>query len=75
MQTGKYRLAEFHFRRAVEINPTNATLVCCIGSVSAFFLLFLPHSFHFGSLPLVVSSTRRLTFLFSASFLSRFWKS
>lgn len=33
MQTGKYRLAEYHFRKAVEINPTNATLVCCIGSV------------------------------------------
>lgn len=33
MQTGKYRLAEYHFRKAAEINPTNATLVCCVGSV------------------------------------------
>lgn len=36
MQTGKYRLAEYHFRKAVDINPTNATLVCCVGSVRRF---------------------------------------
>ncbi|CEQ43033.1 SPOSA6832_04921 [Sporobolomyces salmonicolor] len=33
MKTGKYTLAEYHFRRALEINPTNATLACCVGSV------------------------------------------
>ncbi|GAA5911646.1 anaphase promoting complex subunit CDC27 [Sporobolomyces salmoneus] len=33
MKTGKYTLADFHFRRALEINPSNATLVCCVGSV------------------------------------------
>ncbi|KAI5480971.1 20S cyclosome subunit (BimA/Nuc2/Cdc27) [Pseudohyphozyma bogoriensis] len=33
LQTGKYSLAEYHFRKAVEINPTNATLICCVGSV------------------------------------------
>lgn len=36
MQTGKYRLAEYHFRKAADINPTNAMLVCCVGSVSEF---------------------------------------
>lgn len=34
MKTGKYTLADYHFRRALEINPSNATLVCCVGSVS-----------------------------------------
>ena len=34
MKTGKYTLADYHFRRAFEINPSNATLVCCVGSVS-----------------------------------------
>ncbi|KAI5478330.1 20S cyclosome subunit (BimA/Nuc2/Cdc27) [Pseudohyphozyma bogoriensis] len=33
LQTGKCSLAEYHFRKAVEINPTSATLVCCVGSV------------------------------------------
>ncbi|GAA5951706.1 hypothetical protein JCM3765_003089 [Sporobolomyces pararoseus] len=33
MKTGKYTLADYHFRRAFEINPSNATLVCCVGSV------------------------------------------
>ncbi|GAA5933128.1 anaphase promoting complex subunit CDC27 [Sporobolomyces koalae] len=33
MKTGKHTLADYHFRRAVEINPSNATLVCCVGSV------------------------------------------
>ncbi|GAA6012125.1 hypothetical protein JCM11491_001758 [Sporobolomyces phaffii] len=33
MKTGKYTLADYHFRRALEINPSNATLVCCVGSV------------------------------------------
>ncbi|KAM0792147.1 hypothetical protein ACM66B_004846 [Microbotryomycetes sp. NB124-2] len=33
MQTGQFRLAEFHFRKAAEINPSNATLLCCVGTV------------------------------------------
>lgn len=33
MKLGKYRLAEYHFRKAVEINSSNAMLVSCIGSV------------------------------------------
>jgi tetratricopeptide (TPR) repeat protein len=33
MKTGKYRMAEYHFRKAVEINSTNAMLVCCVGTV------------------------------------------
>ncbi|RSH87314.1 anaphase-promoting complex subunit cdc27 [Saitozyma podzolica] len=33
LKTGKPRYAEHHFRRAAEINPTNAVLLCCIGMV------------------------------------------
>ena len=33
MRTGKYRMAEYHFRRAAEINPSNSMLLCCVGSV------------------------------------------
>ncbi|GAA6023855.1 hypothetical protein JCM10207_005396 [Rhodosporidiobolus poonsookiae] len=33
LKTGKYTLAEYHFRRALEINPGSATLVCCVGTV------------------------------------------
>ncbi|GAA6063052.1 hypothetical protein JCM10212_001115 [Sporobolomyces blumeae] len=33
MKTGKHTLADYHFRRALDINPSNATLVCCVGSV------------------------------------------
>ncbi|GAA5990103.1 hypothetical protein JCM11641_007068 [Rhodosporidiobolus odoratus] len=33
LKTGKYTLAEYHFRRALEINPNNVTLVCCVGTV------------------------------------------
>lgn len=33
MKTGKFRMAEYHFRKAVEINPSNAMLVCCVGTV------------------------------------------
>jgi hypothetical protein len=32
-KTGKYRLAEYHFRKAAEINPSNAMLICCVGTV------------------------------------------
>lgn len=34
LKTGKPKYAEHHFRRAAEINPTNAVLLCCIGMVS-----------------------------------------
>ena len=30
---GKYPVAEQHYRTAVMINPTNAVLVCCVGSI------------------------------------------
>lgn len=33
LKTGKLKYAEHHFRRAAEINPTNAVLLCCIGMV------------------------------------------
>ncbi|GAA5822615.1 hypothetical protein JCM11251_004317 [Rhodosporidiobolus azoricus] len=33
LKTGKYTLAEYHFRRALEINPGNVTLICCVGTV------------------------------------------
>ncbi|BGO97485.1 putative 20S cyclosome subunit BimA/Nuc2/Cdc27 [Rhodotorula toruloides ATCC 204091] len=33
LKTGKYSLAEYHFRRALDINRANATLVCCVGTV------------------------------------------
>ncbi|GJN88792.1 hypothetical protein Rhopal_001762-T1 [Rhodotorula paludigena] len=33
LKTGKHTLAEYHFRRALEINPANTTLLCCVGTV------------------------------------------
>jgi hypothetical protein len=33
MKTGKLRLAEYHFQKAVAINPSNAMLVSCVGAV------------------------------------------
>lgn len=33
LKTGKYSLAEYHFRRALDINRANTTLVCCVGTV------------------------------------------
>lgn len=32
---GKTRFAEYHFRRALEINPSNVVLYCCVGTVSS----------------------------------------
>ena len=40
MKTGKYRLAEYHFRRASEISPSNAMLLLCVGTVRYDSLLF-----------------------------------
>ena len=31
---GKMRFAEYHFQRALEINPSNVVLYCCVGTVS-----------------------------------------
>ncbi|KAK4685351.1 anaphase-promoting complex subunit 3, partial [Tremellales sp. Uapishka_1] len=33
LKSGRNKYAEHHFRRAAEINPTNAVLLCCIGTV------------------------------------------
>ncbi|GAA5843766.1 hypothetical protein JCM9279_000136 [Rhodotorula babjevae] len=33
LKTGKHALADYHFRRALEINPANTTLICCVGTV------------------------------------------
>lgn len=33
LKTGKHALAEYHFRKALELNPANATLACCVGTV------------------------------------------
>jgi len=33
LRTSKLRMAEYHFRKAVEINPSNAVLICCEGMV------------------------------------------
>jgi tetratricopeptide (TPR) repeat protein len=41
LKTGKYTLAEYHFRRALEINQGNVTLVCCVGTVRSLLVLFL----------------------------------
>jgi hypothetical protein len=42
-KTGKLRHAEHHYRRAADINPSNAVLLSSIGSVSHFrtFLITL----------------------------------
>lgn len=37
---GKMRYAEYHYRRAVEINPSNVILLCCVGGVSYNRILF-----------------------------------
>lgn len=42
LKTGKYTLAEYHFRRALEINQGNVTLVCCVGTVRLSFPLSFP---------------------------------
>jgi len=36
-KTGKLRHAEHHYRRAADINPTNAVLLSSIGSVSSTY--------------------------------------
>lgn len=34
----KIRLAEYHYRKALEIHPNNAVLLGCVGMVSRFIL-------------------------------------
>lgn len=36
-RTNKIDLAQWHFRKAIEINPTNAVLICCEGMVSVSY--------------------------------------
>ena len=57
LKTGKPKYAEHHFRRAAEINPTNAVLLCCIGMVS------LSHSCQ--------AASQRLTLLVGARTIRR----
>jgi hypothetical protein len=40
LKMGKLNYAEHHFRRATEINPTNAVLLSCIGMVRTSHLPF-----------------------------------
>jgi len=42
----KVRMAEYHYRKAAEIHPTNAILIGCIGLVSLFLLFLFPAIFH-----------------------------
>lgn len=34
----KVRLAEYHYRKAVEIHPSNAVLLGCVGMVSNYLV-------------------------------------
>ena len=34
LRMGKVRLAEYHYRKAADINPHNAVLLGCVGMVS-----------------------------------------
>lgn len=42
-KTGKLRHAEHHYRRAADINPSNAVLLSSIGSVSQLPILLIRH--------------------------------
>ena len=37
LRMSKVRLAEYHYRKAVEIHPSNAVLLGCVGMVSGYF--------------------------------------
>lgn len=39
LRMSKIRLAEYHYRKAVEIHPNNAVLLGCVGMVSCIYLL------------------------------------
>jgi anaphase-promoting complex subunit 3 len=41
-KTGKLRHADHHYRRAADINPTNAVLLSSIGSVSLALVFQCP---------------------------------
>ena len=51
LKQNKLRKAEYHFRKAVEISPSNAVLISCEGTVSRGLLLLViwPVSFSRGS--------------------------
>ena len=38
----KVRLAEYHYRKAVEIHPSNAVLLGCVGMVSSYIVTGCP---------------------------------
>lgn len=40
---GKTRFAEYHFRRALEINPSNVVIYCCVGTVGRFSVWMREH--------------------------------
>lgn len=40
MRMSKLQLAEYHFRKALDIYPSNAVLMGCVGLVSAVLVLF-----------------------------------
>ena len=42
LRMNKVRMAEYHYRKAAEIHPTNAILIGCIGLVSFFFCFCFP---------------------------------
>lgn len=48
LRMNKVRMAEYHYRKAAEIHPTNAILIGCIGLVSRFSFLVSPAVFHTG---------------------------
>ena len=39
LRMSKVRLAEYHYRKAVEIHPSNAVLLGCVGMVSSYFVM------------------------------------
>lgn len=56
MKMTKLKYAEHHFRRAVEINPSNPVLLCCVGQVRIFHRL--PPIAHIAR-PLCAAATHR----------------
>jgi anaphase-promoting complex subunit 3 len=42
MKRNKMRLAEYHYRKALEINPHNAVVLGCMGLVSRCLLYSAP---------------------------------
>lgn len=42
LRMSKVRLAEYHYRKAVEIHPSNAVLLGCVGMVSSYIVTGCP---------------------------------